>query len=399
MQTDDAVKAALMLKRHAVVSTGWDIAPATTKPIDLEAAEFLKYTFEQMQGSLDDVLLAILSALPYGFSLSELVFTQYLSGPFSNKIGLKAIKTRQPYGFRFVVDAYDNLLDDGIEQFGRRLPAQKFVVYSFDSEHGNLYGRSDLRACYDPWWMKQNVSNWWGIFMDRYGIPLAEGIVPSHGGVPDGTVDDVRVALDNLQAATSFVHGDEIKLAFPTVSINGQGAVTFERAIEISDKRIARALLLPNLLGVAASGNTGSFAQAKKQFDVFVLVIEKLQRDLSETVMGEQVIRRLIDLNYQVEQYPAFVFLPFTDSNKAQLLQLWYGAITAQAVHSRPEDEAHIRMMTEFPLVPYDELPNPAQPEEITAPPGLGSPGDQNINTIVDQALAEAQQHREAVCR
>jgi hypothetical protein len=398
MQTDDAVKAAMTLKKHAVISTGWDIAPATTKPIDIEAAEFVKYTFEQMQGSLDEALLEILSALPYGFSLSELIFAPFVSGQFSGKIGLKAIKSRLPHGFAFVVDAHDNLLDDGIEQFGRRLPTQKFILYSYDGEHGNKWGRSDLRAAYDPWWMKQQVSNWWGIFMDRYGIPLAEGIVPSHGGVPDGTVDDVRVALDNLQAATSFVHGDDIKLQFPTVSINGQGAVTFERAINISDMRIARALLLPNLLGVSATGDTGSFAQARKQFDVFVLIIEKLQRDLAEAVMGEQVIRRLIDLNYQVERYPAFVFLPFTESNKAQLLGLWFQAIKTQAVHPRPEDEAHIRMMTEFPPVPFEDLPNPLQPDAITAPPKTGMPDDEDLDAIVEQVLADSQRHRQTVC-
>lgn len=405
MQNDEAIKAALALKKNAVLSTGWDIAPASTTASDREAAEFVKYTFEHMQGSLDDVLLDTLSALAYGYSIGELVFESYATGPFSGKIGLKAIKTRLPHGFAFVVDAHDNLLDDGIEQFGRRLPAQKFIVYSYDSEHGNRYGRSDLRSAYSPYWFKNSVTTWWGMFLDRYGIPLAEGIVPSYGGMPDGTVDEVRTALDNLQAATSFVHGDEIKLQFPTVSVNGQGAVTFERALTISDLRIARALLLPNLLGLSAAGDTGSFAQAKKHFDVFILVIEKLQRDLSRTVIGEQVIRRLVDLNYTVDTYPSFVFLPFTETNKAALLSLWFQAVTTQSVHSRPEDEAHIRMMTEFPLVPFDELPNPPQSGpgtgdlNIVAPPTTGAPPNSDLTTVVDQALAEAQQHREAVCR
>ena len=388
MQTDDAVKAALTLKKHAVLSTGWDIAPASTQPIDIEAAEFLKYTFEMMQGSIDDVLLSFLSALGWGFSVSERVLQPIKTGPFAGKVGLKAIKTRLPHGFIFVVDAHDNLADDGIEQYGRRLPREKFVVYSYGGEeYGNWYGMSDLRAAYDAFWMKKNVLNWWGIFLDRYGIPLAEGIVPSHGGVPDGTIDDVREALDNLQAATSFVHGDDVKLSFPTSDLAGQGAVAFERAVNISDMRIARALLMPNLLGVSAQGNTGTYAQARTQFDVFLLIIEKLQRDLAETVMGEQVIRPLIDLNYRVDRYPSFIFLPFTESNKAELLQLWLNAINSKAVHPRPEDEAHIRMMTEFPAVPIDELPNPPKPEAVTVLPDES----ENIDAIVEQVFRERQ--------
>ena len=372
MQNDDAVKAALTLKKHSVLSTGWDIEPATTDSLDIETAEFMKYNFVKMDGSLDDNLLAIMSALGFGFSLSELIFRQFDTGTFSDKIGLKAIKTRLPYEFGFLTDPYDNLLEEGITQGTSRYPTSKFVLYSFNSEFGNLYGTSDLRAAYAPYWMKKNVWNWWAMFLDRYGIPLAEGTYPRNSGLSDQAVSDLQTSLDRLQAATSITHPDDIKLQFPTSSISAQGSQVFEKALQASELAIARALLLPNLLGMSAQGDTGSFGQAKKHFDIFILIVEKLQRELSENVVGEQIIRRVIDLNYKVEQYPKFVFLPFTETNKSELLTLWLTAVEKAAVKLRPEDEAHIRMMTEFPEIPLEDL----QADEDQAAATTGAPGE-----------------------
>lgn len=80
----------------------------------------MKWNFVKMQGSLDTNLQEIMSALSYGFSLPELLWTK-LEGqtPYPGKIGLAAIKARSPIGFTFVTDMHSNLLPDGIEQFDR----------------------------------------------------------------------------------------------------------------------------------------------------------------------------------------------------------------------------------------------------------------------------------------
>lgn len=395
MRRDDAVKAALSLKWHAVLSTGWDVEPASTSPQDVQIADFVKANFELMKGTLDENLFQIMSAMVWGYSVSELVLQKLDKGDFAGKIGLKAIKTRLPHDFRFVVDAHDNLVEDGIEQFGKRLPAYKFVVYSFNGDGGNLYGTSDLRACYEPWWIKSNTRKWWALFLDRYSVPLAEGTYPRNGGIPDSAIGDLRTILDRLQAATSIVHPDDIMLKFPTTGISAQGASIFERAIQNADMAIARALLVPSLLGVSAQGDTGSFGQAKKHFDVFILIIEKLQRELSEAVMGEQIIRRIVDLNYTVEEYPKFVFLPFTESDKSALLPLWYEAVSSGSVKSRPEDELHIRQITEFPEIDLEDI----QAESPSFGPEANEPGtaeakkpgmtDADLVALIEQTMAE----------
>ncbi|MCI0407557.1 MAG: DUF935 family protein [Acidobacteria bacterium] len=422
MQADDQVKAALTLKKQAVLSTGWDLEPASDAPEDAEVAEFCQAAFDQMEGTLDDDLYEVMSALAYGYSVSELVYRPMDRGDFAGKIGLKAIKTRMPHDFYFNVDRHDNLLPDGIEQFGRRLPADKFVVYSYGKEFDNWYGTSDLRAAYRPWWHKDNILKYQAIFLERYSIPFAEGIVQPGATVDDAAIQDLRTVLENLQASTSLVHPNDITLAFPAVA-SAQGAQIFVAAIRESDLQIARAILLPNLLGVSAQGDTGSFSQARKHFDVFILIVEKIQRELSEHVMGEQIIRRLVDLNYDVEDYPLFTFLPFTETDKSQLLSLWYQAIAAGAVNTRPEDEVHVRSITEFPDVDLETLQAEHDAREAQAqagglgggpfggePGGLGPaggqggvpgsegqagedglPSEEDLDALVDEVLGAAE--------
>ena len=252
------------------------------------------------------------------------------------------------------MDAHDNLLENGIEQFGRKMPTWKFVLYSAGKEFDNHYGTSDLRAAYTPWWIKDFARKAQSIFLDRYSVPLALGTYPAGNAALSDQVAAFRSALEHLQVATTMTMPADFKVDFPAVG--AQGSQIFITAIDRRDAAIARAVLVPNLLGVSPQGDVGSYSQARKQFDVFILVIEKLQRDLAETVMGEQVIRRVVDLNYRVEEYPKFAFLPFTESDKSQLLGLWYQAIAAGGVTNRPEDEVHIRSITEFPEIPLEDL-------------------------------------------
>jgi phage gp29-like protein len=366
MMSDDQVKAAMALKRHAILSSNWDIEPASDSAQDIEVADFCRWVFRQMDGSLLDDLNEILSALVYGYSISELVFRPISSGPFKDKVGLRALKTRLPDEFIFRVDAHDNLLENGIEQFGKRMPTWKFVIFSASKEFDNWYGTSDLRAAYRSWWLKDFVLKAWGMFLDRYSVPLALGTYPpSGGGVDDSQIQAFRTALENLQLATTMTMPNDYKVDFPAVGAQGSGV--FALAIERQDQAIARAILVPSLMGLSPQGTTGSYSQAKKQFDVFLLVIEKLQDDLAESVMGEQIIKRVVDLNYRVEEYPKFIFLPFTETNKAELLTLWFQALAAGSVTSRPEDEVHIRMVAEFPEVSLEELQQAAEDAKAVA--------------------------------
>jgi len=372
MRTDDQVKGALALKKGAVLSTGWEIASASEEGEDDEIRDFIDYELthlEPLYGTFDDHLYEIMSALDFGFSISEIVYKKREDGPNAGKIGLRTIKTRKPHQFRFRTDRHDNLLPDGILQGMNKYPNEKFLIFSYQREFGNWFGTSDLRAAYRPWWLKENTIRWWGIFNERFGIPISVGQYPPN--TPVEHIATLQTMLQNIQANTAFTLPDSYKLEFKEAT--GRGANIFQLTVESMDKAIARALLVPSLLGLSEQGAVGSYSQAKKHFHVFLIVIDDLRRDLAEDVINHQLIPRLVDLNFErnvEEEYPKFRFLPFTSDETAALFTNWLQAVQVGVVRPVAEDEVHIRSVTDFPERALEDIEADIEAEQAAAAAG-----------------------------
>src|SRR2546428_679291 len=77
MRKDDQVKAALAFKKHTVTATDWIVSSPEGMPADWEPTLFVRWVLQHLDpeevggGTLDHDLHEILSALEFGFSLSE----------------------------------------------------------------------------------------------------------------------------------------------------------------------------------------------------------------------------------------------------------------------------------------------------------------------------------------
>ena len=74
--------------------------------------------------------------------------------------------------------------------------------------------------------------------------------------------------------------------------------------------------------------------------------MEKLKRDLEEVVMGEQLIRRLVDLNYAGAGYPRFTLGSLEEKNIAALGHMIVKLVSGGIVQA---DEGWIREELEIP--------------------------------------------------
>ena len=160
---------------------GWTIKPASDDPADIEIAEFVEDALTNIKGTVSETLKEILSAMDYGYSISEIVWKLEELGDYAGKITIDQIKSKKPHFYRFDADEYGNLKPDGLLSnlfLGadtQRLPVDKFIIYSYQQEFSNHYGRSDLREAYRSWWSKDNIIKFWNIFLERFGSPLAVG--------------------------------------------------------------------------------------------------------------------------------------------------------------------------------------------------------------------------------
>ena len=379
IRRDDQVKAALQFKKHALISTGWTIKSPEGKPDDWEPTVFVEEQLKALEGTFKESLIQILTALDFGFSVTEKIFQP--DGRYTN---LQALKTRSPLSFRFNTDEFGNIEPNGILQENRwdgglvPLPRPKFVHLPYQPEFGNPYGISDLDATYRAWWGKDNAFKWMMMLLERHGVPPIFALY-NRGHYKGSSLTDLRAVINTLQAATSGTiprnSRDDLELWSPELA--GQVSTVFMPAMKMLNEDIARSILMPGLMGLTPEQGSGSLARARVIFDVFILVVEYLRSTLEERVVNEQIVRPLVSLNFPTEEFPEFRFNPITEDSRDELLKTWAELVGAGTVVSTKDDEDHIRALMEFPEREGDDMPEPPDDDEPEDEPDDDEPDDE----------------------
>ncbi|MCJ7508121.1 MAG: DUF935 domain-containing protein, partial [candidate division Zixibacteria bacterium] len=333
----------------------WDLLPASHEPKDIAIRDFVRFNFDGLPGGLNSKLYKIMSAFDFGYSVTEKLWARRKSEPYSSSIQLADLKTKDPELFRFNTDSFGNLTKTGVhhELTSEDLNTDKFVIFSYNSEFGNWYGDSDLRAAYRSWWYKDTLMKFWGIFLERFGAPTTLGKLPS------GVKPEIKQAFETIMDKIQFKTGITLPEGFDISLLESKrSGDTFRDAIEAHNSMIARSILAPDLLGFSKQ-SFGSYAMARTQFQVFLWVLEYLGRVIEEEVIEEQIIRPLVFYNYgpNVRQ-PVFKFKPLTLEGKKELAQIFLDAVKGKIITATKEDEIFLRSIIGFP--PPSEATVPA---------------------------------------
>lgn len=379
MRKDDQVKAALWFKKLAAVSSGWEILSPEEQDENFPPTKFAKKQLSSLVRSIDDIIVEMLTSLDFGFSVSEMIFYKIEKGEFKGLIGIKDIKTKAPSTIKFKTDKFGNLEKDGILQHTsdglKPLPTAKFIVFTYQGEFGNPYGRSDLEAAYPRWWVKENAYRWLAILLERFGVPPIFALYdPS--SMNSSQVDALRKAIESIQAATAGAlpraNKDALELWAPQLA--GQTGRVFIPALEMLNRDISRALLMPGLMGLTPDQGVGSFARARVEFDVFVLMIERIRGQLQEAI-NHQLLFPLVDLNFGLEEenHPEFRFLPLTDDLRLEMFKTWTTFVEKQVVKPTREDEIHVRKAFGFPQLEEEEDEDEDGDEPLEPEPSGGN--------------------------
>lgn len=372
MRKDDQIKAAMGFKKSIVLASGWEVVSPVDQDDDWEVTVFVNDVLSAIDGTIERKILEILTALEYGFSITEKIWRKD-----GNRIILSGLKTKYPHDITFEVDAYGNIKH--INQNNDPLPLDKFVIYSYDKEFDNPYGKTDLEAAYRPWWAKDNAYKWMAMLLERLGIPPIFAMYDPESYDSD-SLSKLQDVISNFQAGTVGVLPRPVKEALEMWSpqiANNVGNV-FIPAIEMMNKDIARSVLMPGLLGMTPDENVGSNARSQTHLDAFFLTVERIRCDLQEHAMMEQIIKPLVDYNFNVDQYPLFKFLPISDDTRTDIIEVWNNLTGNGVVQSKYEDEQHIRKSLKFPEREKDDSDdNPVDDPELN--PGPDEIQDEDI--------------------
>ncbi len=312
MANDDQVQTVTSLKKHVILSSPLEVVPASEAPEDRLKADFISWNLEMMQGSIETTMFEILSAMQYGFSLTEKNFRIIEDSgrsEWDGKIGWESWRTKSPFGVDFVQDEFGNLRPDGVyQQSGTTavyLSVNKFILWSYNGSFQNPYGRSDYRSSYRAWRVKEWVIRILNRGLEKHGFPLTIGKIPKQSQPDDRTA--FQSWVHNIQSVTSGTMPEDYVVEL--LESKGGQAIDFLSVINWLDISIARSNLLPDLLGFSGTSRVGSYALGQAQLKIFLGVIKRIRREIEEALLLEQAVRQLIDMNWAgTQQYPRVCF-------------------------------------------------------------------------------------------
>lgn len=364
MRLDEQVKAVMNFKRAAVMGRGWTLSYDDGSPLDEAERELrikvMTRALNRMRGSFEEGLKKIFTARDFGFSMTEKVITEFQYDGRTYQ-GLQQLKLRDPCTFFFYQDDYGQLLRvvqrvSGKEQ---EINLAKFVYYVHNPEFDEFFGRSDLREAYRPWYIKERVDDYWALYLERFagGFLIVSQNEQSQLAMVDNnpTYESLKTVLRNLHGSTGIIlpKGLTATLQFPPT----QDA--FQQALEAKNLAIAKALLVPNLLGLSESrqgSSLGGNGQSTTQLEAFGWTLAEDATSV-QAVVDEQVVKDLGDRNWGDDEYPCFKFKPPSVEHLRFVIDTWVKLTGANCAISTEGDETYLRGLLGMPKREPDAQP------------------------------------------
>lgn len=348
MMSDEQIKAVVRFKRDAITSRKYSFCAYNGDIEDekqKERIDILNKIFYAFKGSFKDSLNGIMTSMQFGFSLTEKTFDNVEINGKTYK-GIKKLQLKPYDTFHFYMDDYGNLtkLEQMVGANKVEIDFNKFIHHVHNPDVHCYYGRSELYDCYRAYFSKEMTIR----FMNIYNEKLASGFIwiefEKDVNLTPAARDALKKTFENLQASTAVVAPPGSKLHY----ISPPNTDAYERTIALHDKAIAKALLVPNLLGITEQGNTGSYSQSEIQLKAFLWTLENEASRLEETI-NEQLVKQICDMNWGDGEYPSFKFEPLTDMQVLSYVSAWKDLVQVGAVEPSNTDEDELRKILGMP--------------------------------------------------
>jgi SPP1 gp7 family putative phage head morphogenesis protein len=354
MMLDEQVKACVKFKRDAIISRDWYFElPEETELPEGEAdrrVAIMTKALASVRGSVSDALAGVMSAMYNGFSITEPILKpfQYDGKTYwgYGKFKLKPFDT-----FYFTPDEYGEIVKFQQRLSGaadRDLDIEDFIHFVCNPDVDEHYGQSDLREAYRAYFSKDVAIKFRNIWLERHagGARWVQPTKEGGANLIPGSQEYARLQdmLTNWQTPTGAIlpAGLEMIMQYPSNN------VAYKETIDDCDLQIARALLVPNLMGITPSGQTGSYSQSDTQLEAFFWTLDA-EAERLEDCLNEQAFRKLGQLNFGDDDIPLFKFKPVSDRKMMEIIKTWKELVAGKAVQATDTDEARIRELLDMP--------------------------------------------------
>lgn len=416
MSSNDAtIGAVLFAIKSLTRKCKWFTEPASNKPQDVEAAEFLETCMNDMSQTWTDTIDEIMSMLEYGHCVNEIVYKRRCGESFLPSMRSKYVDGR--IGWRKLpIRAQDTLyrwqFDDhgaiqGVEQLAPphylnvTIPVEKFLLFRTTTLKNDPQGRSILRTAYRSWYMKKEIENIEAIGVERdlAGLPCAW--VPPEllsqnatqnskallSAIREIVVNVRRNAQEGVIMPLDYDQNGKPRFDFKLLSTGGTRQFDTSAIITRYDQRIAMTAMADFLL--LGQDKVGSFALSSTKTNLFSTAIGSFL-DIIADVFNRFAIPRLFALNdFQITNYPK---IKHGDLGHVDLTELgnFIQRLAAAGMPLFPngELEKHLLEVAGMPTAGVMEEPDS---QSLQIEDSVGGGNDAPLTEIPDESPAETQ--------
>ncbi len=301
-RSDGRVKATLLACTLPIRAANWSVEPGSEDKRDVEIAAELEHNLlNGMTITWDSFLSHALLMLPFGFSIMEKVWEVSDGRVRFRKLAPRLPKTLS----KWELDETGGLR--GIEQYAwkgdgyqfLKIPAEKLLVFTNEKEGSNFEGVSILRSAYKHWYYKDNLYRIDGIAAERHAVGIPKFKHPSNAD---------KKSTDVIDAIGERLYAQEqmfVRLA-EGYDMTVEGLTGTVRdimpSIEHHNREIPASILADFL--TLGQGDTGSWALSRDKSSFFLMALESVISNITDTV-NRYAVPQWVDYNYAgVEAYP-----------------------------------------------------------------------------------------------
>lgn len=337
METDDEVSQCLDTRREALLSVPWRLEPGDGPGYDMIKGE--------LDANMEKLLRTGFAAVPYGYSVSEVVYEKKEDGHF----GIKFVAEKP---FEWFEPKHDGRLIYRGQTGEIDCDLRKYVVTVRSPTYRQPYGEALLTRIYWIVFFKTHGRKFWAKFLERFGEPLLIGQVADQ----EKFIQDVMSL--GLAAGLPVQPGDSVS----HVAVSQAGE--FDRFDANLSAAIQKSILGQTL--TSQVGNSGSYAAAKIHNEVRM---DKRDSDLRLVVPP---IQKLIDTLLTLNNLPLGLKLVMADdtglesdraARDAVMVSNGILKLTKQYILDRYDyNEDDFILVDDLPGDPAKPEPNPGEP-------------------------------------
>lgn len=330
MMQDPTVSHCIAMIKESILAQGWDIEPAEKSRAALALADDARRNLKDLD--IESILDEAMDAIWRGFQPHEIKWRHQQKRYMLDE--LAAISHDQ---IAFLLD--DRMRITAIKsrstlsQEDRTVPAEKLWIHTHKPSRRTPAGESILEPAYRAWKSKDRLLQFWGLAIQRFGLPqwmlqIPSSTTPARQAQIQSTFYGGR--LDGVYLIPEDVTATQLQ---PSAWAN----LVLENAIDYHDNEINKAILLfmPPAQGLSRTTGT-SIAELDRATSYRML---RISRALCRS-FKEQVIDPLCFANYgaRPEQCPSLL-LAIPDTSRIATLAAPFAQLIGSGVIS-PEDTA-----------------------------------------------------------